>query len=395
MFRRVAAVAAAIALVVPTGAALADTSREPGSDTDNARRAPLTLRSDTTAVSYGGAIALSGRTTPRQPLNVIVEWASPSGRWRELADTRSDQTGRYSTRLVPERAMVIRARTPATGDVSEAIDIDVTPRITVEGRPSGPALVGATLTADVAPRSYGGWVTMTIQGRKRSSIRVRADDGRVRGELPTMGVGDLPVSISATAADGLGAVTTETSVRSTTRKLRVGMRGPDVKAMARRLDRLRFHIPGVGSRYSKKLGTVVLAFHKAKRMKRVNTVTKKTWKKLITAKPMKPRYRKPRVHFEVDKSRQILMVVKKGKVKGTLHVSTGATGNTPVGHFRIHQMGGSYLFRFMAFHRGFGIHGYVPVPPFPASHGCVREPMWAADWSWSYGGIGTSVIVYE
>jgi lipoprotein-anchoring transpeptidase ErfK/SrfK len=26
----------------------------------------------------------------------------------------------------------------------------------------------------------------------------------------------------------------------------------------------------------------------------------------------------------------------------------------------------------------FAIHGYVVVPPYPASHGCVRVPMWVA-----------------
>ena len=32
----------------------------------------------------------------------------------------------------------------------------------------------------------------------------------------------------------------------------------------------------------------------------------------------------------------------------------------------------------MYFLRGFAIHGYPSVPPYPASHGCVRVPMWIA-----------------
>jgi hypothetical protein len=27
---------------------------------------------------------------------------------------------------------------------------------------------------------------------------------------------------------------------------------------------------------------------------------------------------------------------------------------------------------------GFAIHGYASVPPYPASHGCVRIPLWVA-----------------
>ena len=40
------------------------------------------------------------------------------------------------------------------------------------------------------------------------------------------------------------------------------------------------------------------------------------------------------------------------------------------------------------FHRGFALHGYPSVPAYPASHGCVRLPMWFAPGfhaRWSYG----------
>ena len=30
------------------------------------------------------------------------------------------------------------------------------------------------------------------------------------------------------------------------------------------------------------------------------------------------------------------------------------------------------------FLRGFAVHGYPYVPAYPASHGCVRVPMWFA-----------------
>jgi hypothetical protein len=46
--------------------------------------------------------------------------------------------------------------------------------------------------------------------------------------------------------------------------------------------------------------------------------------------------------------------------------------------------------------RGLAAHGYPNVPPYPASHGCVRVTNAAADWLWANGGvdIGRPVHVY-
>ena len=96
------------------------------------------------------------------------------------------------------------------------------------------------------------------------------------------------------------------------------------------------------------------------------------------------------------------MIVQNGKVTGTLHVSTGLTGNTPVGHWKVlwkapftHTwLGPAILFRTLTFHGGFAIHGFSPVPAYPASHGCVREPIWAADWTYEQTPVGTPVDVY-
>jgi lipoprotein-anchoring transpeptidase ErfK/SrfK len=94
--------------------------------------------------------------------------------------------------------------------------------------------------------------------------------------------------------------------------------------------------------------------------------------------------------------------VRNGTVTGTLHVSTGATGNTPVGRWDVlwkapstHTwLGPAILYRTMTFHGGFAIHGFSPVPAYPASHGCVREPIWAANWTYEQTPVGTAVDVY-
>jgi N-acetylmuramoyl-L-alanine amidase len=42
------------------------------------------------------------------------------------------------------------------------------------------------------------------------------------------------------------------------------------------------------------------------------------------------------------------------------------------------------------------VHGYPNIPPYPASHGCVRVSLAAMDWMWRTGQIpiGTTVRVF-
>jgi len=101
---------------------------------------------------------------------------------------------------------------------------------------------------------------------------------------------------------------------------------------------------------------------------------------------------------EVDKTRQVLFVVRNGQVELATHVSTGATGNTPVGTWHVYRKVGGWdwvLWYPMYFKGGFAIHGYPSVPAYPASHGCVRVPMWSAPLLWSRWGYGTTVVVYS
>jgi lipoprotein-anchoring transpeptidase ErfK/SrfK len=44
---------------------------------------------------------------------------------------------------------------------------------------------------------------------------------------------------------------------------------------------------------------------------------------------------------------------------------------------------------------GTAIHGYQSVPVKPASHGCIRIPMFAAKKFYKMASMGMSVIVHE
>ena len=110
-----------------------------------------------------------------------------------------------------------------------------------------------------------------------------------------------------------------------------------------------------------------------------------------------PRARYPGNHIEVDKARQVLFVVRDGKVALVVAVSTGATGNTPLGLWHVYRKVTGFdwvLYYPNYFLRGFAVHGYPDVPPYPASHGCVRIPMWVATRVYGDIALGTAVYVY-
>ena len=81
-----------------------------------------------------------------------------------------------------------------------------------------------------------------------------------------------------------------------------------------------------------------------------------------------------------------------------VHVLTGATGNTPIGRWRVYSKvpgflpGGMFYSSF--FIGAFAIHGYPSVPPYPASHGCVRTPMWIAPTLFAANDYGETVYIY-
>jgi hypothetical protein len=118
-------------------------------------------------------------------------------------------------------------------------------------------------------------------------------------------------------------------------------------------------------------------------------------------------------HVEVDLERQILMIVlADGSVSRILPVSTGngkqfdlegavLTAVTPTGRFRVYRklqgwrtspLGQLYYPNYIV--GGIAIHGNPAVPAVPASHGCIRIPMFAAVEFSNLTPVGTQVIVY-
>lgn len=162
-------------------------------------------------------------------------------------------------------------------------------------------------------------------------------------------------------------------------------------------------MPYVGDKFDNRCADSLMAFQKAYNLRRTYVADADDWAKLRTATRIRPRYASPAVHIEVNKTRQILMIVRNGSVSSLICVSTGATGNTPEGAFSIQRKtpatstygGDGTLTWVMAFKGDFALHGWPSVPPYPASHGCVREPVWVAGWVYSQSFVGERVYIYR
>ncbi|HEV8429796.1 MAG TPA: L,D-transpeptidase family protein [Pyrinomonadaceae bacterium] len=118
-------------------------------------------------------------------------------------------------------------------------------------------------------------------------------------------------------------------------------------------------------------------------------------------------------HVEVDVDRQILMLVSDDDRVRVLPVSTGnykefmyegqmSIAYTPRGRFVVYDktpgwedglIGSVYYANYIT--GGVAIHGYLSVPTTPASHGCIRIPMFAAREVSALTPRGTIVLVYD
>lgn len=118
-------------------------------------------------------------------------------------------------------------------------------------------------------------------------------------------------------------------------------------------------------------------------------------------------------HVEVDLDRQVLLVVNDdGRVR-VLPISTGndkpfvdesqtSVAYTPRGRFLVYsKVSGwekgtnSSMYYSNYISGGVAIHGYPTVPTRPASHGCIRIPIYAARELSRLLPIGTIVLVYD
>lgn len=224
-----------------------------------------------------------------------------------------------------------------------------------------------------------------------------------------------PAPAPTTAAPGSDPVTPAPATPSTpsSPKLTSGATGATVRALQNRLNELGYWNGKADGNFGSVTQQAVYALQKTAGLTRDGVVGAKTQQALD--KGVRPAAQSTKGHIiEIDKKRQILMIVDSGKVSTILNTSTGSgrhytyqdntyLASTPSGHFVAgRQIDGwrhgplGPLWRPKYFNGGIAVHGAPSVPAYPASHGCARVSITAMNWIWSTGKmpLKTAVWVY-
>jgi hypothetical protein len=158
----------------------------------------------------------------------------------------------------------------------------------------------------------------------------------------------------------------------------------------------------------------VYAFQKITGRARTGVVTMSDWLALQRLSRPAPRSSSG-VTADIDLARQVLILANNGVTTWIFNTSTGSgqpysagginyVAITPTGHFTIwYQIDALHISHLGAMWRpkyfttdGVAIHGSPSIPPYPASHGCVRLTNGAMDYVWAHNllPLGTAVWVY-
>jgi lipoprotein-anchoring transpeptidase ErfK/SrfK len=178
-----------------------------------------------------------------------------------------------------------------------------------------------------------------------------------------------------------------------------GARGPTVRVLQSRLAGLRYAVSRSGT-FDASTARAVVAYRKVRGMSRIAVASRNVLRGLLARRgSFKARHPEHGKHVEVDLSRQVLALLRGGRVYRVYGVSSGkASTPTVLGRFKIYSktIGTNALGMVDSsyFIGGYAIHGYVSVPTFPASHGCVRVPIPNAFSIYSWLRLGDRVDVY-
>jgi peptidoglycan hydrolase-like protein with peptidoglycan-binding domain len=197
-------------------------------------------------------------------------------------------------------------------------------------------------------------------------------------------------------------------------KLRQGDKGPAITVLQERLTELGYWNGKADGKFGGSTQQAIFALQKAAGIDRDGVVGNKTRKALKAG--VQPTAKSDSGYVvEINKKKQLLMLVQDGKVLQTFNTSTGsgreyetdsggtAIASTPAGKFKIgRQINGwrdaplGMLWRPKYFNGGIAVHGANSVPPYAASHGCARLSISAMNYLWSNDKlpIKTKVWVY-
>ncbi len=179
-----------------------------------------------------------------------------------------------------------------------------------------------------------------------------------------------------------------------------GSRGIAVRALQRRLKDLGYVTP-VNGHYGGSTSRAVLAMRKVSGFARTTSASSAVFRRLARGGGgFKVRYPKAGKHAEFDWSRQVLVLARGARPQIILHTSSG-TSSTPTvfGKYSFYRRQPGYnakgMYYSVYFVGGYAIHGFDPVPTYPASHGCLRLPIPSAKRAYGWVSLGDTIYTYR
>jgi peptidoglycan hydrolase-like protein with peptidoglycan-binding domain len=215
---------------------------------------------------------------------------------------------------------------------------------------------------------------------------------------------------TATAVTAKAATAASAAYVPPSKPPRYGQKGAAVKSVQARLAQLHYYAGPIDGKYGEDTLQAAWAFREVQGLRvtsknEANPIDKAFLKALVHPKQPYALIRKhaPGNRVEINQNIQVLVLYKNGKPALILHVSTGGRYTypcpgdptatcgpaiTPDGNYHALSfdpgwvtvpLGTMYNPTFFI-GTAYAIHGDVPVPWYPASHGCVRIWMDAAAW---------------
>jgi len=159
-----------------------------------------------------------------------------------------------------------------------------------------------------------------------------------------------------------------------------------------------YHMGSVTDRVDESTALGILALRKVLGMPWTDSYEPELYKALLRGGArFEPQYTEEGRHVEVDLERQVMALVEDGKATDVFHISSGAGGN-PTGEFSFYLKGPGYnakgMYYSVYYDANYATHGYSSVPTYPASHGCIRNPIPYSIYIYNWISLGDSMYVY-
>ena len=194
--------------------------------------------------------------------------------------------------------------------------------------------------------------------------------------------------------------------------LRPGSVGPTVADLQTRLVDAGFFPGRTDGVYGRQTVAAVLAFQKIYDLERTGVFRQEDWA-LLAREITGPGSAPEPDRIEIDLRRQVLYLIEAESVAGVFPISSAngepyrnARGRliravTPEGRFEFRRSRQGwwesylgFLYSPYYFYGGYALHGSRSVPPFPASHGCVRVEIEDMDFLKTRIELGMPIYLY-